>query len=328
MLYFFSADENLDAALHADIQDSGYDEYGGQYDEYGGQYDDHAGVGVELGEDAIHWLVHAGSTKDAHQSGNLRGMAWAGASHWRYGKTTANGIQRPGVKEPFQKAAKSTVEPFDFVDLLSSDDPVIEVEKRPKRQKKKSAVKPDPIESKTLLPDDYKYSVDRLGRYMLRPDYISILQPKERGGAVRYGFGADNNDAFGDWGSAEDGQDLGWDASLSGDLELAEASHKVEKVEVSYSKAAKQVDVKQLKELMWQGIQRVIKSKHHQEAGTPHDPIEFADIIATVPRENPAGSLEDLSVHLCFICVLHLANEHGLVVTWFPTMDRLTVSNA
>ena len=32
------------------------------------------------------------------------------------------------------------------------------------------------------------------------------------------------------------------------------------------------------------------------------------------------------SVHLCFICALHLANEHGLRITGVPTLDRLEIS--
>ncbi len=46
-----------------------------------------------------------------------------------------------------------------------------------------------------------------------------------------------------------------------------------------------------------------------------------------MPEHNPAGRLEDLSVHLCFICVLHLANEHGLVIKGVPELDRLEISN-
>jgi condensin complex subunit 2 len=30
---------------------------------------------------------------------------------------------------------------------------------------------------------------------------------------------------------------------------------------------------------------------------------------------------------LCFICVLHLANEHGLVIQSVPELDRLLISN-
>jgi condensin complex subunit 2 len=51
------------------------------------------------------------------------------------------------------------------------------------------------------------------------------------------------------------------------------------------------------------------------------------DVLATVPASNPAGRLEDLSVHLCFICVLHLANEHGLVIKSVPELNSLLISN-
>ena len=97
----------------------------------------------------------------------------------------------------------------------------------------------------------------------------------------------------------------------------------VDKVEVNYSRAAKQVDVRSLKELMWRGIQVVLARRAPGAGGA----IEFADVLASVPASNPAGRLEDLSVHLCFICVLHLANEHGLVVGAVPGLDRLLISN-
>ena len=121
--------------------------------------------------------------------------------------------------------------------------------------------------------------------------------------------------------------DDGWDMGEPQGLDLAEAAHKVEKVEVSYSKAAKQVDVKTLKELMWQGLSTVLEQRIADGISNPQEGIEFADILATVPHENNVGRLEDLSVHLCFICVLHLANEHGLAINGFPQLDRLTVSN-
>lgn len=57
----------------------------------------------------------------------------------------------------------------------------------------------------------------------------------------------------------------------------------------------------------------------------PRDLLQ--DVLSTVRERNLAGRLEDLSVHLCFICVLHLANEHGLVVRGAEALDRLTISN-
>ena len=37
--------------------------------------------------------------------------------------------------------------------------------------------------------------------------------------------------------------------------------------------------------------------------------------------------LRDLSVHVCFICLLHLANENSLRISGFPTLDKLTASH-
>lgn len=37
--------------------------------------------------------------------------------------------------------------------------------------------------------------------------------------------------------------------------------------------------------------------------------------------------LRDLSVHVCFICLLHLANENSLSITGVPTLDKLTAGN-
>jgi condensin complex subunit 2 len=101
-------------------------------------------------------------------------------------------------------------------------------------------------------------------------------------------------------------------------LEAAQAAHKVEKVEVNYSRAAKQVDVKALKELMWSGLNTVA-------VGGKNDCVDFDQVLATVPSDNPAGRVEDLSVHLCFICMLHLANEHGLQIQGTEGLDALSI---
>ena len=137
-------------------------------------------------------------------------------------------------------------------------------------------------------------------------------------------FGGDENGAF-----ALQNQDI----DIGDQLELAKASHRIEKVDVNYSRAAKQVDVRGLKELMWNGIQQVMAGalQGQGQAGRGEEVgavvVEFQDILKTVPAGNAAGRIEDLSIHLCFICVLHLANEHGLVVRGVPGLDRLQISN-
>lgn len=55
--------------------------------------------------------------------------------------------------------------------------------------------------------------------------------------------------------------------------------------------------------------------------------IPFQDVIVSVPEQSAAGSLEDVSVHMCFICLLHLANEKGLVIRAKEDLKTLTISN-
>lgn len=77
-----------------------------------------------------------------------------------------------------------------------------------------------------------------------------------------------------------------------------------------------------LKELMWHGLQRQLAAGHG--AGADH-PAQLQALLASVPQESAAGPAVDISVHLCFICILHLANEHGLAVRGVPSLDQLLV---
>lgn len=51
------------------------------------------------------------------------------------------------------------------------------------------------------------------------------------------------------------------------------------------------------------------------------------EVIGGAMMGASAELLRDLSVHVCFICLLHLANENSLRISGIPTLDRLTASN-
>lgn len=55
--------------------------------------------------------------------------------------------------------------------------------------------------------------------------------------------------------------------------------------------------------------------------------MSFHDVIHALPADSAAGRPEDVSVHLCFICLLHLANEKGLEISGCPSLDHLAISN-
>lgn len=93
-----------------------------------------------------------------------------------------------------------------------------------------------------------------------------------------------------------------------------------------------------LKDLLWDSLvtvnQHAAKQKENQQVHSEASPaantataIPFEDVIVSVPEQSDAGDLSDVSVHMCFICLLHLANEKGLVIKAQEDLKTLTISN-
>ena len=85
-----------------------------------------------------------------------------------------------------------------------------------------------------------------------------------------------------------------------------------------------------LKETIWERMQQLNEkdggaSPQPQQA--PAQSVSFQDVLSRL-RDGRAGRLEDLSVHLAFICVLHLANEHGLSVTGVSALNQMNITLA
>ncbi|KMS98303.1 hypothetical protein BVRB_4g093710 [Beta vulgaris subsp. vulgaris] len=55
------------------------------------------------------------------------------------------------------------------------------------------------------------------------------------------------------------------------------------------------------------------------------DAISFKQLLATFPDDCGAAAAHDISPHLCVICLLHLANEHGLKIQGCSNMDDLSI---
>lgn len=76
---------------------------------------------------------------------------------------------------------------------------------------------------------------------------------------------------------------------------------------VMYSRVAKKVDIKKLKDNIWRCIENQLtkldSSKDRQ--------LQFSSIIKQLKTLYTFETLKDLSTSFCFICLLHLANEHG-----------------
>ncbi|RMZ88240.1 hypothetical protein DV736_g4529, partial [Chaetothyriales sp. CBS 134916] len=99
---------------------------------------------------------------------------------------------------------------------------------------------------------------------------------------------------------------------------------------VNYARTAKKVDVRRLKEEMWKGMADMIMKDWNagdmmeidRATATPGPSVnplppaelKFTNMISSLTRVYPDQQMKDISTSYCFICLLHLANEKGLVL--------------
>ncbi|KAH6844442.1 condensin complex subunit 2/barren [Alternaria alternata] len=101
---------------------------------------------------------------------------------------------------------------------------------------------------------------------------------------------------------------------------------------VQYARVAKKVDVKRLKDELWKGIGFEGISGPPQPNVTD-DPankavdgsLTFTDVVNSLQAVYPKQTMADISTSYCFICLLHLANEQGLVIENQEKYENLTI---
>ena len=113
--------------------------------------------------------------------------------------------------------------------------------------------------------------------------------------------------------------------------QLVTQSRRLRPEYVQYARVAKKVDVRRLKEEMWRGIgfsdpsgsdAEVIADKTPDAAGadpskSPEDDgksLRFTKVMNGLQSAYPKQVMADISTSYCFICLLHLANEKGLIL--------------
>ncbi|KAI0295968.1 condensin complex subunit 2-domain-containing protein [Russula brevipes] len=129
------------------------------------------------------------------------------------------------------------------------------------------------------------------------------------------------------------GFDDGFDGDMAGTADpgeqdlLAGTQGKTRRVRpefVNYTKRAKRVDVRKLKENIWKGLRIPTPEQQQQpdeamdldgdtpSVTNPEEARTFDEVIVGLQRSYPEDKLAEISTSFCFICLLHLANERGL----------------
>ncbi|KAF6813927.1 condensin complex component cnd2 [Colletotrichum sojae] len=104
---------------------------------------------------------------------------------------------------------------------------------------------------------------------------------------------------------------------------------------VQYARVAKRVDVRRLKEEIWKGMGLPGSDADETQQPTtplapPEDPskdteLKFTEVMNNLQTVYSRPMMEDISTSFCFISLLHLANEKGLVVEKTPDLTELLI---
>ncbi|KAK1752453.1 condensin complex subunit 2/barren [Echria macrotheca] len=134
-------------------------------------------------------------------------------------------------------------------------------------------------------------------------------------------------------------------ADLAFGTMLVTQSRRVRPEYVQYARVAKKVDVRRLKEEIWRGMGLEKKEGQQEEAERSRLPtpggeedagggekeqaadavLKFTDVMNGLQRVYPKHIMDDISTSFCFISILHLANEKGLVIEKTEGLDELMI---
>ncbi|KAH8176100.1 condensin complex subunit 2 domain-containing protein [Sarocladium implicatum] len=121
---------------------------------------------------------------------------------------------------------------------------------------------------------------------------------------------------------------------------LVTSTRRVRPEYVQYARVAKKVDVRRLKEEMWRGmdLDQLIEAPGLSRPPTPPEAqaqpptpsaddkmLKFTSVMNDLQRVYPKPVMDDISTSFCFISLLHLANEKGLVIDKTPDLTELDI---
>ncbi|KAI6380433.1 hypothetical protein MCOR25_001627 [Pyricularia grisea] len=154
--------------------------------------------------------------------------------------------------------------------------------------------------------------------------------------------GVDDGGATGAFTNAFGGMTITNPADLAFGTMLVTQSRRVRPEYVQYARVAKKVDVRRLKEEIWKGmdfeaLDKAPKSRlptppvEGDEAEVPASDkdsgplLKFTEVMNDLQTVYPKTVMDDISTSYCFICLLHLANEKGLVISKTPELTELEI---
>ncbi|OMJ76217.1 hypothetical protein SteCoe_24474 [Stentor coeruleus] len=150
-------------------------------------------------------------------------------------------------------------------------------------------------ENNSNIPEDYGFNLHRLTQLFTRPrTQVKYLQNNQNMHNVIV--------------ESENIQNKDEDKGLfAEEVNIAEVYNEEN---IKYATVSKTVDIKLLKTAMWKSISGNRDKENYNKK--EHKKYKFMDLINSIPNSLPPSEVSNLSIHSCFITLLHLANEHDL----------------
>ncbi|XP_063934301.1 condensin complex subunit 2-like [Zophobas morio] len=227
--------------------------------------------------------------------------AWSGPEHWKYhpiiNKNTNETKRNPKESKliDFSDLSKYTL---DFKGSASTILSQLTLNKL--------------CEEKNTLPKDEHYGIADLYRFFLKPRWT--ISKNLRGIPNLKEASFLSNEATSILNNYEEDM-LDNDDGLQNETETVRRH--IEKVEINYAKQPTRMDVTLLKTNILNALESKI-SKHEKP--------KFSEIFKKIPKQMPEELARNVSVPMCFVCLLHLANEKGLCIEQNDSMSDLVVS--
>ncbi|XP_056364560.1 condensin complex subunit 2 isoform X2 [Oenanthe melanoleuca] len=263
---------------------------------------------------------------------------WAGPEHWRFRPRQPP----PGLEKDSRRRIPRKVFEFDFQEE-------IDFQAHFRKTKASTTLAKSILETENLrsttLPADFNYEPQNLGQLFLKPvvKLSRCLDPVEaldtEAGIEDYDYNNPNDtsnfcpalqvpDSDDDPDPAEFPSELpappeapelsqitGGNVPACGELELIAEPQKIHKIHIQYAKMAKRMDMRRLKQNMWELLTEQETEGEEPREGTD---VEVAgekvlsDLTKDLLHRLPPTMATNLSVPLAFVCLLHLANEKNL----------------
>ncbi|KAB2606013.1 condensin complex subunit 2-like [Pyrus ussuriensis x Pyrus communis] len=256
----------------------------------------------------------------------LKENSWSGPDHWKYWRPKGSEEAPATRSRPATNISKNKnykeVE-LDFTASLDNEIPNIFAV--PKNFKS-LLLPPNRIPVSNRLPDDCRYKPENLVKLFLLPNVMCLGKRRQQHTDYNSWKQSHNFDeALRSWDDESLLSGQYNDGCIHSDVEdsdtLVSPPRQVSNLEVQYDRTSKQVDVHALKETLWGHMQ--------ESARVPtaefKDTISFKYVLATFPVNCRAAAAQDITPHLCFICLLHLANDRGLSIDDCPTLDDMNI---